>query len=136
MSSLPKTVTRQRRGCDLNPGPSATESSTLTTRLLRPTERICHRKVVQLHTSSVYCTCLRVAAKTGVHKTCAFLASVVILRVARPVTEPILRVADAYSVIVRFTTLPVSIRRRVAVVPPGSSLWCGCLFVQSEPVIA
>jgi len=32
VNSLPKTVTRQRRGCDLNPGPSA-ESSTLTTRL-------------------------------------------------------------------------------------------------------
>jgi len=32
-ASLPKTVTRQRRGCDLNPGPSALESSTLTTRL-------------------------------------------------------------------------------------------------------
>ena len=30
---LPKTVTRQRRGCDLNPGTSAPESSTLTTRL-------------------------------------------------------------------------------------------------------
>ena len=33
MNSLPKTVTRQRRGCDLKPGPSAPESSTLTTRL-------------------------------------------------------------------------------------------------------
>jgi len=33
VSSLPKTVTRQRRDCDLNPGPSAPESSTLTTRL-------------------------------------------------------------------------------------------------------
>ena len=33
MNSLPKTVTRQRRGCDLNSGPSAHESSTLTTRL-------------------------------------------------------------------------------------------------------
>jgi len=33
VSSLPKTVTRQRRNCDLNPGPSAPESSTLTTRL-------------------------------------------------------------------------------------------------------
>jgi len=32
-NSLRKTVTRQRRGCDLNPGPSAPESSTLTTRL-------------------------------------------------------------------------------------------------------
>ena len=29
MNSLPKTVIRQRRGCDLNPGPSAPESSTL-----------------------------------------------------------------------------------------------------------
>ena len=33
VNSLPKTVTRQRRGCDLNPGPPAPESSTLTTRL-------------------------------------------------------------------------------------------------------
>jgi len=30
---LPKTVNRQRRDCDLNPGPSAPVSSTLTTRL-------------------------------------------------------------------------------------------------------
>ena len=33
VNSLPKTVTRQRCGCDMNPGPSAPESSTLTTRL-------------------------------------------------------------------------------------------------------
>ena len=33
VNSLPKTVTRQRRGCHLNPGLSATESSMLTTRL-------------------------------------------------------------------------------------------------------
>jgi len=33
VNSLPKSVTRQRRGCDLNPGPTAPESSTLTTRL-------------------------------------------------------------------------------------------------------
>ena len=33
VSSLPKTVTRHRRDCDLNPGPSAPESSTLSTRL-------------------------------------------------------------------------------------------------------
>ena len=33
MSSLPKTVTQQRRDYDLNPGPSAPESSTLTIRL-------------------------------------------------------------------------------------------------------
>jgi len=35
VNSLPKTVTRQRRGCDLNPGTTAPESSTLTTRLPR-----------------------------------------------------------------------------------------------------
>jgi len=29
VNNLPKTVTRQRRGCDLNPGPTAPESSTL-----------------------------------------------------------------------------------------------------------
>ena len=33
MNSLPQTVTRQRRGCDLDPGPSAPESSKLTSRL-------------------------------------------------------------------------------------------------------
>jgi len=32
VNSLPKTVTRQYRDCDLNLGPSAPESSTLTTR--------------------------------------------------------------------------------------------------------
>ena len=33
VNSLPKTATRQRRGCDLNPGRTAPESSTLTTQL-------------------------------------------------------------------------------------------------------
>jgi len=33
VNSFPKTVTRQRRDCDLNPGLSAPESSALTTRL-------------------------------------------------------------------------------------------------------
>ena len=33
VNSLPKTVIRQHHGCDLNPGPSVPESSTLTTRL-------------------------------------------------------------------------------------------------------
>ena len=33
VNSLPKTVTRHRHDCDLNPGPSAPESSTLTTQL-------------------------------------------------------------------------------------------------------
>jgi len=31
VNSLPKTVTRQRRDCDLNSGPTALESSTPTT---------------------------------------------------------------------------------------------------------
>jgi len=34
VNSLPKTVTRPRRDCDLNPGPSAPESSTLTTNVV------------------------------------------------------------------------------------------------------
>ena len=33
MNSLPKTAIRQRRDCDLNPGPTEPESSTLSTRL-------------------------------------------------------------------------------------------------------
>ena len=43
VNSLPKTVTRQRRDCDLNPGRTAPESSTLTTRLQRhPSEVVCN----------------------------------------------------------------------------------------------
>ena len=42
VNSLPKTVTGQRRDCDLNPGPSAPESSTLTTRL--PSHPFCDYK--------------------------------------------------------------------------------------------
>ena len=38
VNSLPKTVTRQRHGYDLNPGPSAPESSTLTTQLIGQSE--------------------------------------------------------------------------------------------------
>jgi len=45
VNSLPKTVTRQRRDCDLNPGSSAPESSTLTTRLPRqPLVLLAHLK--------------------------------------------------------------------------------------------
>jgi len=33
VNSLPNTVTRQRPDCDLNPGPTVPEFSTLTTRL-------------------------------------------------------------------------------------------------------
>jgi len=49
VNSLPETVTRQRRGCDLNPGPSAPESSTLTSRL--PSHPSSHSKEVNLCTA-------------------------------------------------------------------------------------
>jgi len=42
-NSLPKTVTRQRRDCDLNPGLSAPESSTLAARLPNKDYRYCCR---------------------------------------------------------------------------------------------
>jgi len=46
VNSLPKTVTRQRRDCDLNPGPSPPESSTLTTRLPSyPVNPVCCKQV-------------------------------------------------------------------------------------------
>ena len=43
MNSLPKTVTRQRRDCDLNPGHSVPESSTLTTRLPSHGKGVCFK---------------------------------------------------------------------------------------------
>jgi len=67
VNSLPKTVTRQRRDCDLNPGPSTPESSTLTTRL--PSHRhydtvlicsapvsVCQRAYLQNYMLSLYQT--------------------------------------------------------------------------------
>jgi len=43
VNSLPNTVTRPRRDCELNPGPSAPESSALTIRLLsHPNKIICY----------------------------------------------------------------------------------------------
>jgi len=52
--SLPKTVTRQRRDYDLNPGPSAPESSTLLTRLYRATQLLSSltESVRQMRTTS------------------------------------------------------------------------------------
>jgi len=50
VNSLPKTVTRQRRSCDLNPGPSAPESSRLTSRLpSHPRKTIISRLVYQIY---------------------------------------------------------------------------------------
>ena len=47
VNSLPKTVTRQRRDCDLNPGTSAPESSTLTTRLPSHPRRLDFAAIMQ-----------------------------------------------------------------------------------------
>ena len=43
MNSLSKTVTRQRRDYDLNSGPSASESSTLTTTIHKYDINTSHR---------------------------------------------------------------------------------------------
>ena len=60
VNSLPKTVTRQRRDCYLNPGPSASESSTLTTRL-RSHPLIGEREVLcDEHVCLSVCVCLSV----------------------------------------------------------------------------
>ena len=67
--------------------------------------------------------------------TCVFLASVVVTVVTPPVLEPVLRVTDASSPLVGFTTRPVSVRRRVAVVPSSIRSCVPVIFVQSEPVI-
>ena len=58
MNSLPKTVTRHRRDCDLNPGPSAPESSTLTTRLPSHPFRSVVLKI-SWHCLQVFCRPLR-----------------------------------------------------------------------------
>jgi len=51
VNSLPKTVTRQHRDCDLNLGPSQPESSTLTT-LLPSTLQIMTKNEILI----VYCS--------------------------------------------------------------------------------
>ena len=56
VNSLPKTVTRQRRDCDLNPGPSAPESSTLTTRL--PSYPVVAAAVENVHDCVCYLSCV------------------------------------------------------------------------------
>jgi len=53
VNSLPETVTRQRRDCDLNPGPSAPESSTLTTRL--PSHPTFDKAIVNADSAPVGC---------------------------------------------------------------------------------
>ena len=49
VNSLPKSVTQQRQGCDLNPGPSAPESSMLTTRLPSHSNEIYGSNFIKQH---------------------------------------------------------------------------------------
>ena len=56
VNSLPKTVTRHRRDCDLNQGPSAPQSGTLATRL--PS----HRTEVIIYDSTQSAVCYRLSA--------------------------------------------------------------------------
>ena len=69
--SLPKTITEQRRGCDLNPGPSAPESSTLTTRL----------PITRSHRIACFCSKIR-NAQIMLQSRPGFLAHSVIIRYA------------------------------------------------------
>jgi len=88
VNSLPKTVTRQRRDCELNPGPSAPESSTLTTLLsivdnnthylhrpTRPDETILSRRVGSGRTG----LCELSTRQSARHVPCARVATLPIL---------------------------------------------------------
>jgi len=55
VNSVPKTVTRQRRDCNLNPGPSALESSTLTTRLPSHAYSCWVREFIMLYVYQLAC---------------------------------------------------------------------------------
>jgi len=53
VNSLFVTVSRQRRNCDLNPGPSAPESSRITTRLpSHPVQRHCLLQFMTAHSEN------------------------------------------------------------------------------------
>ena len=73
VNSLPKTVTRQRRDCDLNLGPSAPESSTLTARLL--SHPYGHTYCYRYRQSRQRQTALAVCFETGAHRHPAALGS-------------------------------------------------------------
>jgi len=65
VNSLPKTVTRQRHDCDLNPGPSVPESSTLTTRL--PSHPLKHYSASEVTTLWRYTNLFIIIAVTYTH---------------------------------------------------------------------
>ena len=54
VNSLPKTVAQQHHDCDLNLGPSAPESSTLTT-LIPSHPRLLYYELIAVHITYVLC---------------------------------------------------------------------------------
>ena len=74
MNSLPKTVTRQSRGCDFNLGPSAPESNTLTTRLPSYLSAVgsIHEILVAVYATVVVATCFILFCVRGRNKTGSF----------------------------------------------------------------
>jgi len=89
VNSLPKTVTRQRRSCDFNPGPTAPESSTLTTRL--PSTRYFVYVCKQVSRIAVRNAEISSSMPTACEHTCASAADIASSS-RRPVTS--LRVAN------------------------------------------
>ena len=90
-----KTVTRQRRDCDLNPGPTAPESSTLTTRLpsqrralsSKPVgRRFCRRSVEQTERRMDRCTDGQTDARSLHRPCCTYYAGSVSNRSLRSVS--------------------------------------------------
>jgi len=80
VNRLPKTVTRQRRDCYLNPGPSAPESSTLTTRL--PS----HPAIAG--SSAGWAVAVNSAARPAYQCVCVLVASVNPAKAAKPIELP------------------------------------------------
>ena len=95
VNSSPKTVTRQRRDCDLNLGPSAPESSTLTTRLpshlgpRTPCRFLVHPVYTDAHSfsfdavrrRSVLCSCASSSCERQLRRT--HIIIIIIMRVRR-----------------------------------------------------
>jgi len=77
VNSLPKTVTRQRRDCDWNSGPSAPESSMLTTRLPNhPSgDMLTQHRQTDRHYRNLTGTKCSVGGAAILMKTCRFWAS-------------------------------------------------------------
>jgi len=87
VNSLPKTVTRQRRDCGLNPGPSVPESSTLTTRI--PSHPVNRQPVPLLITYSApkRCVAIEQSADNRSHYLFLFLSAGVNCNLQIPLDE-------------------------------------------------